>query len=73
MCVASFRCLRKNKPGVSGCGIVSASKQTQADIEKAIQVLQKWNPQWKPSYFMTDKCEAEIKVIEKAFIGLLFR
>ena len=67
-----FVCVKTNV-GYQVVASFLVQNETQPDIAEAIQVLQKWNPQWKPSYFMTDKCEAEIKAIEKVFTGLLFR
>ena len=30
-------------------------------------MLKSWNPDWKPPYFMTDYCDAEIAAIESTF------
>jgi len=36
-------------------------------IQEAISVLQQWNPDWSPEFFMSDFCEAEIQALESAF------
>ena len=38
-------------------------------IKEALQVLKQWNPEWKPSYFMTDFCEEEMTALEETFTG----
>lgn len=43
--------------------------ETENDILEAFQILKSWNPFWFPSFFMTDKCDAEINAIESAFPG----
>lgn len=51
--------------------IVTQGESTE-DIMEGLQVLVNWNPNWKPSYFMTDYSEAEINAIEKIFISKLY-
>ena len=36
-------------------------------ISEALQILQNWNPDWKPPCFMTDYSDAEIGAIESTF------
>ena len=36
-------------------------------ISEALQILQNWNPDWKPPCFMTDYSDAEIEPIESTF------
>ena len=40
-------------------------------IKEAIGILKKWNPTWKPKFFMTDCCQEEITAIEDTFEGKL--
>eukprot|EP00058_Branchiostoma_floridae_P027329 XP_002612820.1 hypothetical protein BRAFLDRAFT_82181 [Branchiostoma floridae] len=37
------------------------------DIREALQVFKDWNPEWNPSHFMVDFCEAEIGALEEEF------
>eukprot|EP00058_Branchiostoma_floridae_P016954 XP_002602442.1 hypothetical protein BRAFLDRAFT_117021 [Branchiostoma floridae] len=37
------------------------------DIREALQVFKEWNPEWNPSHFMVDFCEAEIGALEEEF------
>ena len=41
--------------------------ETAPQISEALKVLSKWNPTWKPKYFMTDYCDAEMSAIEEVF------
>ena len=43
--------------------------ETTQSITEALSIIQQWNPQWKPSYFMTDLCEEEINSKESIFPG----
>lgn len=43
--------------------------ETTQSITEALTIIKQWNPQWKPSYFMTDLCEEEINSIETIFPG----
>lgn len=36
-------------------------------IQEALTVIKKWNPNWKPTYFMCDYSEAEIMSLESVF------
>ena len=38
-------------------------------IKEALQVIKDWNPDWQPSFFMTDFCEEEIQPVEETFPG----
>ena len=38
-------------------------------IKEALQILQTWNPDWHPKFFMTDYSEAEIGALEASFPG----
>ena len=39
-------------------------------IKEALQVIKDWNPDWQPSFFMTDFCEEEIQAVEETFSGI---
>ena len=41
--------------------------ETNEQIEEALNILKSWNPNWSPTYFMSDYSEAEILGIESAF------
>ena len=45
------------------------SKETSDAIEEALAILSEWNPQWKPSFWMTDCCAAEQNAVESVFKG----
>lgn len=45
------------------------SKETTHSIREAITKLAEWNPEWRPSYWMTDCCVAEINAVEAVFPG----
>jgi hypothetical protein len=38
-------------------------------LKEAIGILKRWNPTWKPKFFMTDCCQEEITAIEDVFEG----
>ena len=38
--------------------------ETEGQVSEALQVLRKWNPEWKPANFMTDFSVVEIHSIE---------
>ncbi|XP_014664177.1 PREDICTED: uncharacterized protein LOC106806679 [Priapulus caudatus] len=40
-------------------------------IAEALSVLQSWNPEWRPKFFMTDYSTCEIDAIEARFPGVL--
>ena len=41
-------------------------------IQKAIEVIEKWNPKWNPKYFMYDYSEAELLALEASFPSVFF-
>ena len=61
-----FVCVRTNV-GYSVAGEFIVQSENTENIREAIEVLKKWNPKWKPNYFMTDYSEAELTAIETAF------
>ncbi|XP_014669716.1 PREDICTED: uncharacterized protein LOC106810784 [Priapulus caudatus] len=40
-------------------------------IAEALEILKRWNPWWKPLYFMVDYSTAEINAIEREFPGAM--
>ncbi|KAJ4940925.1 hypothetical protein JOQ06_027215 [Pogonophryne albipinna] len=46
---------------------VNLQSESTSDIKEALQVFKDWNPDWKPSHFMVDFCEAEICALEEVF------
>ena len=63
-----FLCVKTNIGYIVVASFV-LQNETAEDIEEALQFLKLWNPHWNPTFFMTDKCEAEIKAIENCFLG----
>ena len=63
-----FMCVKTN---VDCCVVASfVIQQENADfIWEALHILQGWNPNWNPDFFMVDFCEAEINAIERTFPG----
>lgn len=45
------------------------SSESEESIIAALKVIHEWNPQWKPKWFMTDHCLAEITALENVFPG----
>ena len=43
--------------------------ETAEKIEEALQILKRWHPNWKTTFFMSDYSEAELLAIEKCFPG----
>ena len=66
-----FLCVKTNV-GYQVVASFILQNELRQDIEEALQILQKWNPEWSPSFFMTDKCEAEVNAIENCFSGIKF-
>jgi MULE transposase domain len=44
--------------------------ESSASIASAVQQLAKWNPNWKPKYFMSDYSEGQITALESVFPGV---
>lgn len=61
-----FICVRTNV-GYSVVAEFIVQSETAENIQEALSVLKQWNPEWYPSYFMTDYSEAEMTALEKAF------
>ena len=40
-----------------------------SSIAEALQLINQWNPDWKPESFVVDYCEAEMTAIEMVFPG----
>ena len=64
-------CVKTNIGYQVVASFVTQNEMTK-DIEEALLILKQWNPHWNPTFFMTDKCEAEIKAIENCFSGICF-
>ena len=45
--------------------------EDEVSTSEALGVLQQWNPQWNPKYFMVDFSTAEIGAIEAQFPGVI--
>ncbi|XP_066303195.1 uncharacterized protein [Branchiostoma lanceolatum] len=61
-----FLCVRTNVCYTVVGVFVPHSEKTE-DIREALQVFKEWNPEWHPSHFMVDFCEAEIGALEAEF------
>ena len=61
-----FICVRTNVGYSVVAEFITQSKTTGA-IGEALGQLRKWNPLWKPKYFMTDYSEAELLALEQSF------
>lgn len=46
------------------------SSETTTLIRRALERLLEWNPTWKPRFWMTDQCQAEITAIEQVHPGM---
>jgi len=61
-----FICVRTNTGYCVVAEFIVQSESAEC-IKEAISVLQQWNPDWSPEYFMADFCEAEIQALESSF------
>ena len=50
-------------------GSFVTQQETVAAIAEPLEIIRQWAPEWKPSYFMTDNCEQEIRALEDTFPG----
>lgn len=65
-----FVCVKTNtRYLVTGTFIIQ--NEDTSSIEEALSILKTWNPLWRPKYFMTDFCKAEINALENTFPGKL--
>ena len=64
-----FVCARTNV-GYIVVGQFITQSETAEQIQEALQILQTWNPEWKPRYFMCDYSEAELAALEAVFPGV---
>lgn len=64
-----FVCVRTNV-GYIVVGQFITQSETAEQIQEALQILQTWNPEWKPRYFMCDYSEAELAALEAVFPGV---
>ena len=67
-----FLCVKTNV-GYAVVATFIIQNETRKDIEEALQIIKSWNPEWKPSFFVTDCCEAEIQAVENLFAGIAMR
>ena len=44
--------------------------ERKTSMQEALAIVKRWNPEWKPTTFMTDFDEQEIDAIEETFQGL---
>lgn len=56
-------CVRTNV-GYTVVGQFITQSETAEQIQETLEVLQSWNPQWKPRFFMCDCSDAEIAALE---------
>lgn len=63
-----FICVRTNVGYSVVAEFITQAEMAEA-ISEALEQLRKWNPQWKPKYFMTDYSEAELLALEQSFPG----
>lgn len=61
-----FVCVKTNV-GYSVVAEFVIQSETTQQISEALAVLQQWNPNWKPSFFIIDYSEAELSAIEEVF------
>ena len=61
-----FLCVKTNV-GYSVVPEIVIQSETTQQISEALAVLKRWNPNWKPSFFIIDYSEAELSAIEEAF------
>ena len=57
----------KTNVGYSVVAEFVIQSETAPQISEALNVLSQWNPTWKPKFFMTDYCDAEMSAIEEVF------
>ena len=63
-----FLCVKTNVD-YAVAGLFVSQYEDTATIASALEILHKWNPTWKPRYFMVDHYEAEMNAIENTFPG----
>ena len=65
--LALFFVAVKTNVGYSVVGEFVVQSETANQIAEALSILTSWNPEWKPSFFMTDYSEAEMGAISIVF------
>ena len=63
-----FLCVKTNVDYCVAAMFVTQFEDTSS-IAEALQLINQWNPEWKPESFVVDYCEAEMTAIEKVFPG----
>ena len=66
-----FLCLPTNV-GYSVVGTFITEAEDTVSIKEGLEILRKWNKDWKPRYFMSDYCDQEINAVEETFAGKCF-
>ena len=64
-----FVCVKTN----AGYCVVAefiVESESADSIKEALSILQGWNPEWKPAFFMSDYSEAEMNAVESLFPGV---
>ena len=65
--LALFFLAVKTNIGYSVVGEFVVQSETADQIAEALSILSSWNPEWQPSYFITDNSEAEMGAITTFF------
>ena len=65
-----FICVRTNVDYIIVASFITQNESSGA-IAEALDVLKSWTPDWNPSSFMVDMCEAELKALQSVFPGKL--
>ena len=63
-----FLCVKTNV-NYTVVGAFVVQTESRIAISEALGILTKWNPLWKPKYFMVDFFEPEIQALENTFPG----
>ena len=50
---------------------ILVSGEKRETIRAALKIVSQWNPEWKPSYVMTDIDERKMTAVSEVFLGLL--
>ena len=61
----------RSNAGYIVVGELIVQTESAACIKEALDVLKKWNPNWSPTFFMSDYSEAEITSLETVFPNAL--
>jgi len=64
-----FLCVPTNVNYITVASFVLETED-RSSIMEAMYIIKKWNPNWKPQYFMSDYCDEEITALETVFPGM---